>query len=350
MYSELVDGKTFLLDIDYGKTENGTNIGIYGNTDSDAQLFKLVDNGDGTYAICTKVTNDGSGIGVTSGSKENGANVIEWECNDSDDQKWILEISIDKLNGKLIKDLAVKDLDNYQNWKIDDSAETGDLVFGDRDVTYLSIPESLIGAEMIQTACDSKNSKEDLAEFTSDKDITVYVAIDTRVESSMGTVPEWLKDWTKTGEQATNSGDVTFDIYEKSYKAGEKVTLGANSTNYNVVNYTVFVKESKTEPVEATTVPTTAQPTVSTTTTTVTTTVTETPVKSNIGDANEDGVINMADTAAIIQYIGNKDTYGLTEQGILNADTNADGQITGVDAFIVQRLLAHEIDKLPYLE
>ena len=58
----------------------------------------------------------------------------------------------------------------------------------------------------------------------------------------------------------------------------------------------------------------------------------------------------MADTAAIIQYIGNKDTYGLTEQGILNADTNADGQITGVDAFIVQRLLAHEIDKLPYLE
>ncbi len=350
IYSELGDGKTFLLDIDYGKTENGTNIGIYGNTDSDAQLFKLVDNGDGTYAICTKVTNDGSGIGVTSGSKENGANVIEWECNDSDDQKWILEISIDKLNGKLIKDLAVKDLDNYQNWKIDDSAETGDLVFGDRDVTYLSIPESLIGAEMIQTACDSKNSKEDLAEFTSDKDITVYVAIDTRVESSMGTVPEWLKDWTKTGEQATNSGDVTFDIYEKSYKAGEKVTLGANSTNYNVVNYTVFVKESKTEPVEATTVPTTAQPTVSTTTTTVTTTVTETPVKSNIGDANEDGVINMADTAAIIQYIGNKDTYGLTEQGILNADTNADGQITGVDAFIVQRLLAHEIDKLPYLE
>ncbi|MBQ4466315.1 MAG: RICIN domain-containing protein, partial [Oscillospiraceae bacterium] len=58
LYSTLGDGKTYLLDIDYGKTENGTNIGIWGNTDSDAQLFKFVDNGDGSYTLCTKVTGD----------------------------------------------------------------------------------------------------------------------------------------------------------------------------------------------------------------------------------------------------------------------------------------------------
>ncbi len=356
IYSELGNGKTFLLDLDFGKVENGTNIGIYGNTNSDAQLFKLVDNGDGTYAICTKVTNDGSGIGVTAASKDGGANVIEWECNDSDDQKWILEISIDAINGSIIKNLTVKDLDNYQNWKIDDSAAVGDFVFGDREVTYTTLPDSLIGAEMIQTACDSKNSKENLAEFTSDKDIKVYVALDTRVETSMGAVPEWLNGWKKTGEQAENSGDVKFDIYEKSYKAGETVTLGTNSTNYNVVNYTVFIKEDKAEPVATTTKPvvtttatdkpvtTTENPPVSSETTTTAEPVT----KALVGDANEDGAINMADVTAIVQHIGNRDAYGLTGQGIVNADTNADGQVTGVDATIIQRYISSEITSLPY--
>ena len=342
--SEIGDGKTFFLDLDFGKTDNGTNIGIYGNTNSDAQLFKLVDNGDGTYAICTKVTDDGSCIGVTAGSKDSGANVVEWECNDSDDQKWILEIRIDAINGSLIKNLTVKDLDNYQNWKIDDSAEVGDLVFGDREVTYTALPESIIGAEMIQTACDSKNSKEDLAEFTSDKDIKVYVALDTRVESSMGAVPEWLNGWTKTGEQAENSGDVKFDIYEKSYKAGETVTLGTNSTNYTVVNYTVFVKEDKAEPAVTTTLVTTTATDIPATTTT------ESVTKVLVGDANVDGKVNMSDATAIIQHIGNRDRYGLSEQGIANADTNDDGQVTGEDAVIIQRYIAGEFTSLPHLD
>ncbi|MDE5935833.1 MAG: RICIN domain-containing protein, partial [Ruminococcus sp.] len=111
MYSELGDGKTFLLELDFGKNENGTNIGIFSNTNSDAQLFKMVDNGDATYVICIKVTDDNSGIGVVSASKESGANVIEWECNNSDDQKWILKIKTDPINGKLIKNLTVKDVD-----------------------------------------------------------------------------------------------------------------------------------------------------------------------------------------------------------------------------------------------
>lgn len=350
IYSELGDGKTFLLDLDFGKVDNGTNIGIYGNTNSDAQLFKLVDNGDGTYAICTKVTNDGSGIGVTAASKDSGANVVEWECNDSDDQKWILEVKIDAINGSLIKDLTVKDLDNYQNWKIDDSAAVGDLVFGDREVTYISLPDSLVGAEMIQTACDSKNSKEDLAEFTSDKDIKVYVALDTRVESSMGKIPEWLNGWIKTDEQAENSGDVKFDIYEKSYKAGEIVTLGTNSTNYTVVNYTVFVKEDKAEPVATTTQPIVVTTALATENLPVSSeTTTAEPVKKVlVGDANEDGYINMGDVTSIIQHIGNRDEYELTEQGIANADTNGDGQVTGEDSIIIQRHIAGEITSLPY--
>ncbi|MDE7105360.1 MAG: RICIN domain-containing protein [Ruminococcus sp.] len=347
IYSELGDGKTYLLDIDFGKIDNGTNIGIWGNTNSDAQLFKMVDNGDGTYAICTKVTDDNSGIGVTSASKESGANVIEWECNDSDDQKWTLEIKIDPINGKLIKDLTVKDMNNYQNWKIADSAEVGSPVFGDRDVTYTELPDTLKGAEVIQTACDSKNSKENLAEFTSDKNIKVYVALDTRVESSMGAIPEWLNGWTKTGEQAKNSGDVTFDIYEKSYKAGETVTLGTNSTNYTVVNYTVFVKEDVKEVVTTTT--TTAPPTTQTTTTTESS---ETTLGVTLlGDANCDGRLTIADATAIVQHMGNQDEYGLSPQGLINADCcNPGDGVSGKDANAIQMIEAGLITSLPVID
>lgn len=341
IYSELGDGKTYLLDIDYGKIENGTNIGIWGNTNSDAQLFKLVDNGDGTYAVCTKVTDDASALGVTSASKDSGANVIEWECNDSDDQKWILEVKIPEINGTLIKGLEVKDIENYQDWKIAENANVGDLVFGDRDVIYSELPDTLKGAEMIQTACDSKNSKTDLAEFTAAKDIKVYIALDTRVESSMGTVPEWISDWNKTGEQAANNNDVRFDIYEKSYKEGETVVLGTNSTAYTVVNYTVFVKEDKSEPAVTTTavpVTTTAEPEVPTT-----------PVDVTMyGDVNCDGEVSVADATLLLQVLGNADKYKLSEQGRINADVSGSGDgLSAADALAIQMYDAGAVDKLP---
>ena len=69
-----------------------------------------------------------------------------------------------------------------------------------------------------------------------------------------------------------------------------------------------------------------------------------------LGDANEDGTVNMADATAIIQHIGNQDAYGLSAQGLANADTTDDGQVTGVDAIAIQLLVAKQINKLPYVE
>ncbi len=326
IYSELGDGKTYLLDLDYGKPDNGTNIGIWSNTNSDAQLFKLVDNGDGTYAICTKATNDESGIGVTSASKENGANVIQWVCNDSADQKWVLEIDVPKLNGNLVSNLEQKDIERLGKWKIDDSAAVGDLIFGDREFTYTQIPESLIGAELIQTACDSKKLDADLAVFTAAKDITVSVALDTRVESTTGAIPQWLGTWTKTGEQAASSNDVTFDIYEKSFNAGETVTLGTNGTEYSVINYGVFVRE-QTAPI-------------------VTTEIPEEP--GLLGDANVDGVVDIADATFILQVIGNSDKYQFKGKGEDNADVyERGGGITSMDALSIQKYDAGLITEFP---
>ena len=108
------DGKTYLLDLDYGKVDNGTNIGIWGDTASDAQLFKFVLNSDGTYTITTKATEDASCLGIVAGSTEVGANIVQWACDGTANQSWILEIKIDALNGTLIQNFLVNDTNTYQ--------------------------------------------------------------------------------------------------------------------------------------------------------------------------------------------------------------------------------------------
>lgn len=91
LYSQLGDKVTYLLDIDMGKSDNGTNIQIYTDTKADAQQFKFVRNDDGTYYILTKSSEDKSCVAVSSASTSSGANIIQWEYKAGDkSQKWIL--------------------------------------------------------------------------------------------------------------------------------------------------------------------------------------------------------------------------------------------------------------------
>lgn len=93
------DGKTYFLDLCYGKSDNGTNIGIWTNDNSDARKFKFFDNKDGTYTILTKSSKDASCIGVESDSLQHGANILQWECNGSDSQKWkLIKIAENEVN------------------------------------------------------------------------------------------------------------------------------------------------------------------------------------------------------------------------------------------------------------
>lgn len=89
--SMLGDGQTYYLDLDYGKTDNGTNIGIYTDTQADAQLFKFADNGDGTYTILTKSSGDASAVEIINAETASGANVQQWEVNGHNCQKWYAE-------------------------------------------------------------------------------------------------------------------------------------------------------------------------------------------------------------------------------------------------------------------
>lgn len=63
-----------------------------------------------------------------------------------------------------------------------------------------------------------------------------------------------------------------------------------------------------------------------------------------LGDANCDGKITAADSTAIIQFIGNRDEYPLSEEGMDNADCCDRGNgITGADARAIQMILAGAI-------
>lgn len=151
-------------------------------------------------------------------------------------------ITIPPLNGKLIQNLVVNDKENGADWDIYYDFGENSVIFGDRDITATSIPENLIGAEAIRTACDSKMFTSDLGTFTAGADITAYVAVDSRV---VPVLPEWLGDWEKTDDIMTATSGLTFELYKKNFNAGETITLGMNGGNGNNTNYLVFVKNKE---------------------------------------------------------------------------------------------------------
>ena len=152
-------------------------------------------------------------------------------------------ITVEPLNGKFIKNLIVNDKENSADWSINEKFENGAFLFGDRDVTAIDVPANLIGAEFVKTACDSKMFAEDLGTFTAGDDITIYIAVDNRV---IPIIPEWLKNWTKTDDVLTATGNLTFTIFKNNFKSGEKVTLGTNGGTGDNANYVVFAKNMET--------------------------------------------------------------------------------------------------------
>ena len=97
IYSNVGNGE-YLLDLDYGKAEDGTNIQIYTDTNSDAQQFKFVKASNNSYIIYTKSTKDASCLDVHGGSTSNGGNVCQWTSNNGKNQMWLLEEVTDSGN------------------------------------------------------------------------------------------------------------------------------------------------------------------------------------------------------------------------------------------------------------
>ncbi len=240
------------------------------------------------------------------------------------------------MNGALFTNVVVNDSSTMDSWKIAYNAQFGSLLFGDRDVTFASLPDALVGAEILQTACDSKYFENDQATFTAGSDMEVYVLLDTRVT----TPGAWLSDWEDTGMTAANDNNVTFNIYKKSCKQGENVILGTNNQSAYCVNYTVLALEvsaqETTEPTTGATEPTTT----ATEPTTAPFDPTELP-----GDANCDNTVNILDVIAL-----NKALLAgaeISDAGRLNADVDGDGQPTSADSLTILKYTIGLVEKLP---
>ena len=177
-------------------------------------------------------------------------------------------------------------------------------------MTYLSLPEEVIGCEAIRTPCSAKNMTGNQAFFTAAKDCEVYVALDTRVDPA----PDWISGYTVTDLEAQNSQDVTYRLYKAQFSAGDIVTLGRNATSTRTTNYTVFLKAVK-------------------------------PAVTARGDADLNDVIDIFDLAAYKRHLTGREA--LTGTAFANADVNGDGTVDETDLLLVQDFIHGKIKAFP---
>ena len=88
---------TYLLDLDAGKKDDRTNIGIYTRTDSDAQKFKFLRGEGDELVIVTKSSGDRSAVEIDGAKTTDGANVQQYRRNGERCQMWILEPVVDPI-------------------------------------------------------------------------------------------------------------------------------------------------------------------------------------------------------------------------------------------------------------
>jgi hypothetical protein len=126
-----------------------------------------------------------------------------------------------------------------QAYRVAEGLSAGDPVYIDRSYTYTGVPAEVDGAHYVITANDDKTRSEpSFLTFTVNRDVTVYVAYDSRA----GTLPGWLRSWSDAGKTLGNT-DVALDLYSRGFVAGP-VTLGANfasGAEGAASNYTVAI-------------------------------------------------------------------------------------------------------------
>lgn len=91
--SQMSDGKTWYLTVDEGKSAAGTNVSIWQNDSTSAQLFKFIKNPDGSYNILTKASKDVCAVEIINALTSSGANVQQFTVNGHACQAWTLEMS-----------------------------------------------------------------------------------------------------------------------------------------------------------------------------------------------------------------------------------------------------------------
>ena len=142
---------------------------------------------------------------------------------------------------ELITDLVIYDSENAQDWSIQSNLQIGDILFGDRDYTIMTIPEKYIGVDWIRSANDSKGYEGDpLVSFRISDSANVIIAFDDRL-----TIRDWLSDWIDTGEDMTNNESTprTFSLFTRKFTYNDTIEMGPVAQTSGANNYIILVKK-----------------------------------------------------------------------------------------------------------
>ncbi|WP_410812856.1 RICIN domain-containing protein [Micromonospora sp. 067-2] len=93
----LTPGSGMALDLDHGRTDNGTKIQQWPYNGSDPQWWVRVISPAGGYELMSRAS--GKCVGVSGGSRTQGATVVEWDCNGHADQRWYWQATGQWVNG-----------------------------------------------------------------------------------------------------------------------------------------------------------------------------------------------------------------------------------------------------------
>lgn len=128
--------------------ENGGNLSIAPfAAKSDAQLFRFVKNLNGSYSILTHASAEACLVETGYASKENGANVQQWENTSNGCQRWLLHTEAKPVRGDVNRDgsLSVADLVLVQRWL----TRVPDMTLADWKAADLTGDGILTGADLV---------------------------------------------------------------------------------------------------------------------------------------------------------------------------------------------------------
>jgi rhamnogalacturonan endolyase len=341
LYSQIGDRVTYLLDLDYGNPADGTNIQIYTDTKADAQLFKFVQNDDGTYYILTKSSNDQSALTVADSSTKSGANVVQSTLVESDAQKWTLTkvqpegntidtgytYRVRNVNSGLYLEVAnglAEDYANVQQWT---ATETGDwntwkLVSAGNGYYYFY---SLLGGgdTFLLDVNDGKSaSGTNVQILQANQTSSQLFKLVANPDGTYNIVTKASKD------------NCALDVYAHSTDAGANVCQYASSNAANQQWVFEAVSPVVSETTEVTTLPDETTTTDSTTTTDTTTTTEPNP-SSLVGDVDGDGDVDRLDLLLLKKAILNPATLDSS----LHYDVNGDSSVDVVDVVALKSIV-----------
>jgi len=113
---------------------------------------------------------------------------------------------------------------NASHWIEQGDLQAGKPMYGEEEILIKNVPEILNGADWIQTAYGSKNfTKDTIASFELKEDADVYIIHCKKIVNK----PVWLSKYTRA-EGIFESVQGNFELYKKSFRKGDVITLGNN--------------------------------------------------------------------------------------------------------------------------